>query len=95
MMAQELQPNSLILVAFIPSPSDLEVARVLHTLIEDGRLPRPKRTIRFLWGPEFSGTGPWVKANKDIMERTLCNINLDMTGEWLSINQSFNTLKKH
>ena len=28
----------------------LEVARTLHTLIEEGRLPRPKRTIRFLVG---------------------------------------------
>jgi len=67
----------------------LEVARVLHTLIEEGRLPRPKRTIRFLWGPEFSGTGPWVKANKDLMEKTLCNINMDMVGEWLSLNKAF------
>lgn len=62
----------------------LEVARILHTLIEDGRLPRPRRTIRFLWGPEFGGTGPWVKANKELMENTLCNINMDMVGEWLS-----------
>ena len=67
----------------------LECARVLHTLIEEGRLPRPKRTIRFLWGPEFSGTGPWVKANKDIMEKTLCNINMDMVGEWLVKNKAF------
>jgi len=67
----------------------LEVARVLHTLIEDGRIPRPKRTIRFLWGPEFSGTGPWVQANRDLMENTLCNINMDMVGEWLSLNQAF------
>jgi len=67
----------------------LEVARVLNTLIAEGRLPRPKRTIRFIWGPEFSGIGEWVKANRDIMERTLCNINMDMVGEWLSKNQSF------
>ncbi len=67
----------------------LEIARVLHTLISEGRIPRPKRTIRFLWGPEFSGTGPWVKAHKDLMEKTLCNINLDMVGEWLSKNQAF------
>lgn len=72
----------------------LEVARVLHTLIEDGRLPRPKRTIRFLWGPEFSGTGPWVKANKDIMAKTLCNINMDMVGEWLSKHQAFMCLMR-
>ncbi len=66
----------------------LEVARTLHTLIEEGRIPRPKRTIRFLWGPEYSGTGPWVIANKDIMERTLANINMDMVGEWLSLNKA-------
>jgi aminopeptidase YwaD len=67
----------------------LEVARVLNTLIGEGRLPRPRRTIRFIWGPEFSGIGEWVKAHPDIMERTLCNINMDMVGEWLSKNQSF------
>jgi len=67
----------------------LETARTLNTLIEEGRIPRPKRTIRFLWGPEFSGTGPWVQANKELMEKTLCNINQDMVGEWLSKNQAF------
>jgi len=72
----------------------LEVARVLHTLIKENRIQRPERTIRFLWGPEFSGTGPWVKANKDIMENTLCNINMDMVGEWLSKNQAFMCLMR-
>lgn len=67
----------------------LEVARVLHTLIDEGRLPKPKRTIRFLWGPEFSGTGPWVKDNQDMMDRTFCNINMDMVGEWLSLNKAY------
>lgn len=72
----------------------LEVARTLHTLIEQGRIPRPTRTIRFLWGAEFEGTGPWVVANKDIMERTLANINMDMVGEWLSLNKAFFTLMR-
>ena len=70
----------------------LEVARTLNTLIDEGRIPRPRRTIRFLWGPEFSGTGPWVKAHKDLMERTLANINMDMVGEWLSLNKAYFTL---
>jgi len=74
------------------SATILEVARTLHTLIEQGRIPRPKRTIRFLWGPEFSGTGPWVAAHKEIMERTLANINMDMVGEWLSLNKAYMTL---
>ena len=67
----------------------MEIARTLNTLIKEGRIPPPKRTIRFLWGPEFSGTGPWVKANKDLMKKTLCNINMDMVGEWLSKNKSY------
>jgi hypothetical protein len=67
----------------------LEVARVLNALIVEGRLPRPKRSIRFIWGPEFSGIGKWVQANQKIMEQTLCNINMDMVGEWLSKNQAF------
>ncbi len=71
------------------SASILEVARVLNTLIKEGRIPPPKRTIRFLWGPEYSGTGPWTVANPEIMARTLCNINMDMVGEWLSKNQAY------
>jgi aminopeptidase YwaD len=74
------------------SATILEVARILHKLIEEGRLPQPKRTIRFIWVPEFSGTIPWVNAHKEIMEKTLCNINLDMVGEWLSKSQAFMTL---
>ena len=71
------------------SATILEVARILNTLIGDGRLPKPKRGIRFIWGPEISGIGIWVKANKAIMDRTLCNINMDMVGEYLSKNQAF------
>jgi aminopeptidase YwaD len=74
--------------------SIMEVARTLNTLIQEGRLARPKRTIRFLWGPEFSGTGPWVKANKELMKKTLCDINMDMVGEWLSKNKSYMCLMR-
>jgi len=72
----------------------LEMARMLNTLFSDGRLPRPARSIRFIWVPEFSGTGPWVNAHKDIMEKTLCNINLDMVGILLSQSQSFFNLER-
>jgi aminopeptidase YwaD len=67
----------------------LDAARVLHTMYSDGRLPRPKRSIRFIWVPEFSGTIPWVEANRDIMNRTLANINLDMVGLKMAENQAF------
>ncbi|MBW6502488.1 MAG: M28 family peptidase [Bacteroidales bacterium] len=71
------------------SAAILEIARMLNTMIEEGRIIRPKRTIRFIWVPEFSGTGPWVNANPDLMKRTLCNINLDMVGLRLKESQSF------
>jgi aminopeptidase YwaD len=67
----------------------LEIARMINTMINEGRIERPKRTIRFMWAPEFSGTGPWVVENKEIMKKTFCNINLDMVGLWLSKSQSF------
>jgi aminopeptidase YwaD len=69
--------------------SILEIARMLNTMVNEGRIARPKRTIRFVWAPEFSGTGPWVIENKEIMKNTFCNINLDMVGLWLSKSQSF------
>ncbi len=72
----------------------LEVARTLNLLIEEGRIPRPRRTIRFLWGPEYSGTGPWVRENRDLMEKTLANINMDMVGEWLTLNKAYMRLMR-
>lgn len=72
----------------------LEVARMFTTLFEEGRLPRPARSMRFIFIPEFSGSIPWTQAHKDIMEKTLCNINLDMVGLWLSKSQSFFNLER-
>jgi hypothetical protein len=48
----------------------------------------------FLWGPEFSGTSRWVQDNQAIMEKTLCNINMDMVGEWLTKCQAFMCLMR-
>lgn len=67
----------------------LEVANVLNQLINDGIIERPKRNIRFLWVPEFSGTIPWVDSHKDIIDRTIFNLNLDMVGLNLRESQSF------
>ena len=71
------------------SASILEIARMISTMINEGRVERPKRTIRFIWVPEFSGTGPWVNENRELMKKTLCNINLDMVGLWLKGSNSF------
>jgi hypothetical protein len=71
------------------SAAILEIARMLNTLIANGQIERPARSIRFLWVPEFSGTGPWVNENRELMKKTLCNINLDMVGLHLKSNNSF------
>jgi hypothetical protein len=67
----------------------LEVARTLNDLIHSGNIPRPRRTIRFLWIPEISGSGLWVNEHKDIVAKTLCDLNLDMVGLWLSKSESY------
>lgn len=59
----------------------LELARSLTALIKQNILQPPKRTIRFLWVPEFHGTFPWVKEHEHIVKDALFNINLDMIGE--------------
>ncbi|HOW84567.1 MAG TPA: M28 family peptidase [Candidatus Aminicenantes bacterium] len=73
----------------------LETARTLKALIDEGRLPRPKRTVRFLWGPEFGATSVYTAVDgKDRLPRTLCNINLDMVGLALAENRSFFTVMR-
>ena len=59
----------------------IELVRALTTLIRSKIIPPPKRTLRFLWVPEFEGTWLWVKENEDKAKNALCNLNLDMIGE--------------
>ncbi|MFW9820484.1 MAG: DUF4910 domain-containing protein [Candidatus Thorarchaeota archaeon] len=59
----------------------LELARSLTTLIKKKIIQSPRRTIRFLWVPEFHGTLPWVKEHENTVKNALFNINLDMIGE--------------
>lgn len=58
----------------------LESARVLARLIGNGTLPRPKRTLRFVWGPEIEGTMAYLSRHPDIRARLRANIHMDMVG---------------
>jgi aminopeptidase YwaD len=58
----------------------LESARVLARLISTGVLPRPKRTLRFVWGPEVEGTMAYLSRHPDIRARMRTNIHMDMVG---------------
>jgi hypothetical protein len=58
----------------------LESARLLTHLIDSGQLPRPKRTLLFIWGPEVEGTMAFLATHPDIKQRLRANIHMDMVG---------------
>ena len=59
--------------------SILEVARTLNALIKNGILPRPSRTIRFLWPAEIEGSIMYLAEHKGA-SRIKANIHMDMVG---------------
>ena len=58
----------------------MESARVLNKLIGSGRLPRPARTLRFIWGPEVEGTMAFLSAHPDIRRSLRADVHMDMVG---------------
>jgi aminopeptidase YwaD len=58
----------------------LESARVLARLIASGALPRPKRALRFVWGPEVEGTMAFLATHPEIRQRLRADIHMDMVG---------------
>ena len=58
----------------------LEMGRAYLRLIEQGKLPRPKRNIHFLWVPEISGTTAWLNKHQDVRGRLIADLNFDMEG---------------
>ncbi|MEA3012043.1 MAG: aminopeptidase YwaD [Sphingomonadales bacterium] len=67
---------------------ELEVARTLSRLIRSGALPRPERTIRFLWPAEIEGTTALLNARPEFARRTLATVHLDMIGGNSEITKS-------
>jgi len=68
--------------------SILETARVLRKLMDDGKIPPLKRTVRFLFIPEMSGSSAYLRLYPDTARRFFADINQDMVGEGLIKNQS-------
>jgi hypothetical protein len=58
----------------------LEIARALTAMIADGRLPRPKRDIRFWWTDEIAAEYQYFSDFPGERHRILANINQDMVG---------------
>ena len=57
----------------------LETARALNALVMEGILPRPSRTIRFLWPAEIEGSIMYLATHADV-SRIKANIHMDMVG---------------
>ena len=58
----------------------LEVARTLQALIDNGLVPRPKRTIRFLWLPHVSGLYMYLSRHPEKIGKVRGGISLDSVG---------------
>ncbi len=58
----------------------LEVARSFAKLIGEGRLPRPARTLRFIWPPEIEGTLVLLNARPELVSRIKAVVHMDMVG---------------
>ena len=71
----------------------LEVGRALASLINRGELERPRRTIRFLWVPEISGSRAFMYANPELQDRLIAAMNYDMPGEDLELTDSYLRMK--
>ena len=58
----------------------LEIARALKRMMDDGRLPRPRRDIRFWWVDEIGAPEQYFADHPAERAQMLANINQDMVG---------------
>lgn len=71
----------------------MEIGRTLAELISRGELEPPRRTIRFLWVPEISGSRAFMYANPELEDRIIVAMNYDMPGEDLEETDSYLRMK--
>ena len=75
------------------SAAILDIARSFQTLINEGKLQPPKRTLRFLWVPGLFGTMAYIDAHPEVQGpelggNFLANLNLDVVGTDLELLHS-------
>lgn len=58
----------------------LEIGRTLAKLIQEGKLPRPRRDIRFWWVNEFDSEYEYFSRYPEERGKLLLNMNQDMVG---------------
>lgn len=72
----------------------LEIGRAYIKLVNEGKLPRPKRTINFQWGAEISGTRAWLAAHPEKQKAIIGDLNFDMEGIRLAMSRSYWILQR-
>ncbi len=58
-----------------------EMLSTFVSLLKQGKILTPARTLTFLWVDEYNGTYTWIKAHPEETKNTVAVFNLDMTGE--------------
>lgn len=59
----------------------LDLARTIALLIASGEIDRPRRSIRFVWGPEHTALPYFFHQYPDSAASVLAVLNLDMVGD--------------
>jgi hypothetical protein len=68
--------------------TQLEAGRAWLEMIKEGVLPKPKRTVRFLWVPEISGTRAYLQKHPELGQHVVASISTDMVGANQTINHN-------
>lgn len=58
----------------------LEIGRTIAKLIAEGAIPRPARTLRFIWPPEIEGTLALLTSKPEVRDRIKGVVHMDMVG---------------
>ncbi len=58
----------------------LEIARTMKKLIDEGKIARPKRTLRFIWSPEIEGTIALLNYRPELPAKIKAVVHMDMVG---------------
>ena len=66
------------------SAAILEVGRALASAIRNRALPPPRRTIRFLWLPEITGSQAYLVRHPEVVARLVGGVHMDMVGGLLA-----------
>lgn len=72
----------------------IELARTYSSLISEGKIPRPKRTIRFLFVPEGTGSKAYATDHKDTLDKIVGAVCLCGVGQIQDLCKSLLTLSR-